>query len=157
MSSSSASSICSDAEVGVGAEADVFVGVVVGAFGCAYYQAALAEVVEKGGLDSHPDRVVQGKLEDAEAQLDTAGLDGDGAGEYQRVAVDAFAGEVVFGNPDGIEPQRFDQHGLVQAFLYGLLVVGVVEFHGVEEVAEAHCASVFCCFCPSGESNKSEA
>ena len=49
-----------DAEVGIRAKADVFVGVVVGAFGSPDYQAALAQVVQKRGLDSHADGVVQG-------------------------------------------------------------------------------------------------
>ena len=81
---------------------------------------------------------MEGKFEDAEAQFDGFGLDGQGGGEDQRVAVDAFAGEVVLGNPDGVEPQFFDQFGFGQTFLDSLLVVGVVEFHGVEEVTEAH-------------------
>ena len=82
--------------------------------------------------------VVQWELQDAKSQFYPLGLYRQGTGEDQRVAVDALAGEVVFRQPDGVEPQFFDKLGLGQALLYLLLVVGVVKFHRIEKVTEAH-------------------
>ena len=99
------------AEVGVGAEADVLVGVVVGALGGADDEPSLAKVVQQSRLHGHANGVVQRQFQDSEAQLNSLRLDRQRAGKDQRVAVYALAGEVVFGNPDGVVAHLLHQFG----------------------------------------------
>ena len=98
----------------------------------------MAQVVQQGGLDGDPHRVVQGQFQDTEPQFNPFGLDRQRAGEDQRVAIDTFAGEVMLSEPNGIESQLLNQFSLRQTLLNSLRVAGVVKFHWIEKVTEAH-------------------
>src|SRR5262249_29869909 len=64
------------------------------------------EVVEQRQLGGEAYRVAQRQLDHGKADADTRRACGDDAGERNRIAVDALAGEVVLGQPDAVEPRR---------------------------------------------------
>jgi hypothetical protein len=56
---------------------------------------------------------MQRHLHHAQADQHTLCLDGHGGAEDQGIAIDCLAGEMVLGNPNGVEPKLFDQFSLV--------------------------------------------
>jgi len=102
---------------------DKFVLVVNRALAHSDIDPAPAQIVEQRKLDGEPHRVVEGQLHDGKADTDALGALAEGGGEYQRVVVDALAGEIMLGQPDIAEPQPFGK-----AHLLDLLVdaIGVL-------------------------------
>jgi hypothetical protein len=78
---------------------------------------ALAQIVEQRQLDGEPHRMVERQLHDRESDPDPFGAHRDSRGEQQRVVVDAFAGEIMLGQPDVAKPKL-----LGEAHLLDLLV-----------------------------------
>src|SRR5262249_46269612 len=100
--------------------------------------APVREVVEQRQLGGEPDRMAQRQLDHGKADADARRARRHGAGEWNRIAVDAFAGEVVLGEPHAVEARRLREAGLRHQLVDG----GVVRVTGrrmrERQPAEAH-------------------
>jgi hypothetical protein len=82
-----------------------------------HIEAAFAQIIEEGKLHRQTHRVVQGHLQHGEANANPCRAHGQRRGKNQWIIIDAFAGEVVLGEPDIIKAERFRIAGLGQLLI----------------------------------------
>ena len=98
----------------------------------------MAEVVQQGGLNGEPDRVVKGQLDNGEADLQVLSARGDCGAQYQRVGVGCGAVEVVLGQPHGVHAYLLGERYFVQGAVDdGRVFLGFVA-NGEDEGTKAH-------------------
>ncbi len=87
-------------------------------------QAPAAQVVEHRELDGQTHGMVEGHLDDGEADPGARGARGESARERDGIGVGALAGEVMLGEPQVVEAHGLGQHALLELLMHARKVVG---------------------------------